>query len=246
MSSSISQKENKLIKFYKFLTQKLKFHDLSSAKSKDNDEIATHFPELLTEMRNVIDPGPRDEHLFSCIEDWCNSHGITEKQLVQHARVLVKTNLEYACLLGLCYHYGVGTSRNYKKAFKYYSKAAHFGDRFGMNQLGWCFRKQLGTKSNLVLSTLWYQRSAASGDPTGQCNLAFCLYEGNGIKANKYIAFKLFEKSAIAGIDTSQQKVAKLYLHGIGTERDIHKAIKCCRDWMNTSDNRVFSHHIFR
>jgi TPR repeat protein len=50
--------------------------------------------------------------------------------------------------LGSCYHYGKGTTQDYKKAFEWYSKSANNGCIKGQSNLGFCFEKGLGTVIN--------------------------------------------------------------------------------------------------
>ena len=67
-------------------------------------------------------------------------------------------------MLGECYYYGQGTSRNHKEAVKWYQKAANQGNRNAECSLGTCYEYGVGVPQNKDEARKWYERAAAKGD----------------------------------------------------------------------------------
>ena len=65
--------------------------------------------------------------------------------------------------LGICYEKGLGTGKDYKKAFEWYFKSANNGSGEGQNNLGECYRYGIGTEINIEGAVTWYKRASCNG-----------------------------------------------------------------------------------
>ena len=64
-------------------------------------------------------------------------------------------------LLGQCYLYGFGVSRDYKRAAELYTLSAEQGNAWGQYRLGHCYYMGHGVTKNRDLARQWWKRAAA-------------------------------------------------------------------------------------
>lgn len=70
--------------------------------------------------------------------------------------------------LGKCHYKGLGTTKNYKQAFKYLQEAANNGDCESMRLLAACYRYGRGTTINRTKENEWVENAAKCGDETAK------------------------------------------------------------------------------
>ncbi|CAG8536967.1 12650_t:CDS:2 [Ambispora gerdemannii] len=190
----------------------------------------------------VVDPGGRDEHLVEEIKKWCIRNNYTQtdvfEALVDQATASLNNDdhqprsqqqKKFACVLGIFYHYGIGTQLNRKESFQWYALAANYNDPFGMNQLGWCYSIPFGTNQDHEKAIYWTKKSAHLGNPSGACNLAYAYQRGTKIEKNEVKSFRWYEYAANAGVLNAQVNMASCYRVGLGTFKDLHEALKWYR-----------------
>ncbi len=73
--------------------------------------------------------------------------------------------------LGQYYIEGLATSKNYKKAAKYYEASAELGYADAQNVLGYMFHHGLGVLTNSKMARYWYMKVAKQGNRLAQENL---------------------------------------------------------------------------
>ncbi len=86
--------------------------------------------------------------------------------------------------LGVMYHEGEGTLKNYKKALYWHKKSAEQGNAYAQYSLGEMYHKGEGTLKNYKKALYWLQKSAEQGISEAQFNLAIMYYDGNGVLKN--------------------------------------------------------------
>ncbi|CAG8651036.1 9494_t:CDS:1 [Ambispora leptoticha] len=197
----------------------------------------TNLEELSGIFSTIVDPGGQDEYLIEEIHKWCVKNNYNKQEVFEALVDQAKTSLnndeerlkKFACVLGLFYHYGIGTPHRKKKAFKWYTRAANSGDPFGMNQLGWCYSIPFGTDQDYEKSIHWTKKSAFLGNPSGACNLANAYQHGTKIGKNDVKSFLWYKYAANAGVLNAQINMACCYRVGLGTFKNMHEALRWYR-----------------
>ncbi|KAG9296777.1 hypothetical protein G9A89_002174 [Geosiphon pyriformis] len=194
--------------------------------------------ELLKVYSSVVDPGVDDEHLQDKIYEWRKSKNMEPEQIFKQLLKIATSNPDYACLLGFCYHYGIGTRIHQKSMIDWYKVSAESGDLYGQSQLGWCYKGAVGTLKDPKVAFYWTLKSAEGGSPSGGCNAAYYYLNGIGTKIDKRKSFRWYIRSAESGVATAQCNLARCHRLRWGTERDVHKAIF----WYRKSFERGYSY----
>ncbi|KAG9307718.1 hypothetical protein G9A89_023283 [Geosiphon pyriformis] len=181
--------------------------------------------ELLKLFNSAADPGPIKRHLRRKIYKWLNSKNMEAEQIFKQLLKIAPSNPEYACLLGFCYRYGVGTRIHHKAMLDWYKVSAQSGDLYGQSQLGWCYRAGIWIEEDSKIAFYWTLKSAEGGCPCGACDVAYCYRKGIGTKIDKRKSFLWYIRSAKSGVATAQLDLARCHRYCRGTERDVHKAL---------------------
>ena len=66
--------------------------------------------------------------------------------------------------LGRCYYQGLGVTKDYKEAVKWFTKAAEQGHREAKFYLGQCYYRGEGVTKNKKEAVKWYTKAAKQGD----------------------------------------------------------------------------------
>ncbi len=157
---------------------------------------------------------------------------------------------------GVKYLYGYkGIQENYEKALKCFIKALDFNNPCAMEEIGVMYEYGWGVIQNIDEAIKWFRRSAESGNKDAMLELAARLFEykrneletfewllkysdGNKWEAQAHLAgfyysylknpqkaFALYKESDDNGADC-HYILAEMYSKGIGTEKNLHQAIK--------------------
>ncbi|MGV3531475.1 MAG: protein kinase domain-containing protein [Chthoniobacteraceae bacterium] len=111
-----------------------------------------------------------------------------------------KSNLQAMNLLGMCYHRGMGTGKNFTEAHSLFMRAAD--ENFGpaIANLGVLYNNGDGVERDPVRAVEYFQRGAQLNDPASMYFLGLCYESGNGMpRPNVLEAQKYFKKAAEAG-----------------------------------------------
>ena len=65
--------------------------------------------------------------------------------------------------LGTCYYNGVGVSKDYSEAVKWFRKAAYQGDANAQNNYAICFEKGHGVTKDYSEAAKWFRKAAEQG-----------------------------------------------------------------------------------
>ncbi|CAG8588629.1 5582_t:CDS:2 [Ambispora leptoticha] len=184
--------------------------------------------ELHSVFYRVKDPGTysSDKNVINAIDEWLHSKGITRERLFHLLYKHKADDVNYACILGVFFHYGIGVQVNRQMAFNFYQHAAKDNnDAFAQNRLGYCYRDCIGTTRNLDEAFKWFKKSAEGGHMCGMRTLAEHYYDGLGCEKNSCRAFFWYSKAYINGNPRSIQSISMCHEKGHGTPRDLHEAL---------------------
>ena len=89
---------------------------------------------------------------------------------------------EAQALLAEMYTLGEDVKQDYKKAAKWYHKAAEQGYAAAQANLGWLYAEGRGVKKSDKKAVEWYRKSADQGNADAQTNLGWMYENGRGVK----------------------------------------------------------------
>lgn len=141
--------------------------------------------------------------------------------------------------------HGKGTTKDLKKAFQYYTKAAEQGHAHAITKLGEYHLNGKGTKKDPEMAAKMFYQAGLMGDPAAQNSFATMLFNGIGVKKKDPAkAMQWFVQSAQQGYPPAARNLIKIYeteienknfrayhplamiyLQGVGVEKDSDKAI---------------------
>ena len=130
----------------------------------------------------------------------------------ENAKKLYNTGLQYY------------NDKNYKKAVKYFTKAALQGYATAQSNLGVCYEKGTGITKDEKIAVKWYTKAAEQGHATAQCNLGVCYALGKGVTKDEKKAVECFIKAALQGHVNAQFGLGVCYYNGTGVTKDEKKA----------------------
>lgn len=108
-------------------------------------------------------------------------------------------NLEDQVTLGNLYMNGVGTQKNAKEAYRWYSIASTQDYGPAYYNLGYCHEKGKGVPKNYEKAFMLYKLAAKKDYPMGIYALGVCYEEGIGVKANLESALEYYIAAASKG-----------------------------------------------
>jgi len=94
--------------------------------------------------------------------------------------------------LGLCYYGGLGVSKDYLEAAKWWHKAADQDNASAQFKLGLCYYGGYGVARDYEAAVKWWRKAANAGNDEAQYNLGCCCYYGYGtgkdyVEADKWL-----------------------------------------------------------
>lgn len=135
--------------------------------------------------------------------------------------------------LGLYYFNGVGCSRNYKEAMKWWKKGTEstsIGDmqRECMFNVAEMYSGEFEIKRDEEQAMFWYKKAAEQGHPSAASSLGWGYFQGRGVERNEVEAVKWWRIAANLGHAKAQYNMGIAYLTGDGNT-PINKSIAL--DW---------------
>ena len=126
---------------------------------------------------------------FKLAIGYCHLHGLgkfvkDEKKGYNIINKYIKTKKDDCLaqyLMGRMYHYGLGVTKDDKKAVEWYTKAAEQGYARGQYNLGDMYENGKGVTKDLKNAVEWYTKAAEQGNAPGQCNLGYMYENGRGV-----------------------------------------------------------------
>jgi len=128
--------------------------------------------------------------------------------------------------VGLMYYQGLGISRNYTEALKWFKKSANQNNADAQYNLGKMYYFDLGMMgSNHDSEALaWFQKAAEQGHLEAQFATGTMYYDGFGVPVNYAEAMLWFQKAASLGHAQAQNRVGVQYETGQGVTKDFSEA----------------------
>lgn len=129
-------------------------------------------------------------------------------------------------VLGEYYKNGIGTSKNYKEALKWFYKGAEEGSVHFVScapecmfYIGLFFSYGMGVQQDSKQAVYWYRKSAELGHPTAAVNLGNRYMRGDGVERNEVEAVKWWRKAAEA--KRSKPDAKAMYYMGLAYKKGI-------------------------
>ena len=136
--------------------------------------------------------------------------------------------------IGKMHCYGLGTEKNEAEAFKWFEKSAEAGNKYAQFSLGNMYYYGSGVQQNYDKAFSWYKASASQEQPYAQYAIAQ-MYAGGESVAKDDAEAQNYYAQALAGFlkleandqadDNLFYKLGRMYMHGLGTDKDIAKAL---------------------
>lgn len=131
--------------------------------------------------------------------------------------------------IGVYFWEGKGGTKDYAKAFFWFTKAANQGYANSQHKLGIMYDNGQGVKKDFKDAIYWYKKAAEQGFPSSQNNLGSYFFSGNGVEKDYVMAVYWFRKAAEQGNAIAQSNLARCYMNGNGVEKDYTQAIYWAR-----------------
>lgn len=135
-----------------------------------------------------------------------------------------KLTAEENLIKGELYYLGTEVEKDYKKAKKYFEKAAEYGNKSAEGYLGLFYEKGYGVEKDIEEALYWYKEAAYKGDIFSKYSLGYIYYEGKEVERNLTSSFKWYKEAAEEGFAPAQYALSYLYKNGEGCEKSIFKA----------------------
>ena len=136
--------------------------------------------------------------------------------------------------IGKMYCYGLGTEKNLRQAFDWFSKSAVKGNKFAQFSLANMYYYGNGVEKDLSEAFRWYSNADKQGQPYAAYAIAQMYSNGEGVAADKDLAHIYYQKALNGFLDLEKKdraddnlfyKIGMMYKNGSGTEKDIAKAV---------------------
>lgn len=121
---------------------------------------------------------------------------------------------------------GIGTKRDFRKAYKFFLLAALLGDSAAEFSVGAYLEAGVGTRRDPQQAVLWFAKAAAQGDTDGIYSLGRCYAEGIGVRKDAHRAFRLIELAAARGDADAEYSLGLSYRFGRGVRRDLAEGFR--------------------
>ena len=129
--------------------------------------------------------------------------------------------------LGMMYSLGRGgVQQDYKKAFKWLSKAAEQGHILAQGCLGVAYARGEGVQQDYMKAFELTAKAAEKGNRDAQAFLGSLYIEGSGVQQNYQKAAEWFIKAAEQGAVLAQTNLGAMYAQGLGVQQNNQKAIE--------------------
>lgn len=145
----------------------------------------------------------------------------------------LKSYVQYR--IGKMYCYGLGTEKNYTKAFEWLLKSAKENNKFAQFSLANLYYYGNGVEKDLSQAFFWYQKSASQGQPYASYAAAQMYSKGEYVDKDDDTAQQYYKQalSEFLNLERKEQadenlfyKIGMMYKNGLGTDVDISKTIE--------------------
>lgn len=133
-------------------------------------------------------------------------------------------------MLALMYEQGLGTSKNFKEAAKWYLRAAEEGYvDAAQHRLGILYEEGLGVPQDYTEAAKWFRLAADQGHQEAQFALSRLYYRGRGVPQDYVLSHKWANLAAAQGFRNAG--AAREALEKMMTSEQIAEAQRLAREW---------------
>ena len=143
-----------------------------------------------------------------------------DPQIIQKAKsgdAEAQNQLGVACLSG------IGLPKNYKEAFKWWTKAAEQGNARAQHSLGVIYADGLGVTRDNKKAITWFKKAAVQGYAPAQTNVGSMYFKGQGVVKDVKESAKWYIKAANQNYPAAQLFLSVMYSQGLGVVKDLTK-----------------------
>lgn len=160
----------------------------------------------------------------------------------------LKSYVQYR--IGKMYCYGLGTEKNYTKAFDWFLKSSKENNKFAQFSLANLYYYGNGVEKDLSQAFLWYQKSASQGQLYASYAVAQMYSKGEYVSKDDNTAQQYYTQalSGFLNLERKEQadenlfyKIGMMYKNGLGTAIDVSKAIEY---FQRSADNKWSSYQL--
>ena len=127
---------------------------------------------------------------------------------------------------GSRYYFGQGVKQDYKKALKWYIRAASCGLAEAQSYAAYMYSNGKGTAVDYAEAAKWYRKAAEQGHTSSQSYLAYLYSIGRGVPKDAAEAAKWYRKAAEQGDKVAQYNLGTQYAAGKGVPQDHAEAVR--------------------
>lgn len=120
-------------------------------------------------------------------------------------------DIEEICERAHFYYRANPLIRDYKKAFKWYKRAAMLGHVDSMFQVGYMYENGRGVEKDISKALEWYMKAAQYNHKSAMNNIGYLYENGEGIEKDINMAITWYQKAMMLGDDTAKNNIRRLY-----------------------------------
>jgi TPR repeat protein len=140
-------------------------------------------------------------------------------------------------LLGQCYTFGYGVTRDPEAGLGWYRRAAERGSREAEFELGECMAYGLGSGGrDLVEALRWWRAAARRGHGRARVKIGHCYRWGDGVAEDKALAVAWYRRALKGGESMAEVWLGECYEAGEGVRCDPVVALAHFRAAANAGD----------
>ncbi|MBI5685535.1 MAG: sel1 repeat family protein [Verrucomicrobia bacterium] len=138
------------------------------------------------------------------------SQAADKTQVEKYRKAAEQGSIFDQTMLGSCFEYGNGVTKDPAEAVKWYRKAADQGYKVAQILLAFCYKNGEGVATNEVEAVKWFRKAGEQGDQLGQYMMGFCSQYGKGAASNLVEAHKWFSLSAAQDYDLAKKTQSEI------------------------------------
>lgn len=131
--------------------------------------------------------------------------------------------------MGYFYTQGLGVTKDYSEASKWFRKAAEQGNEDAHVKIAYMYAEGQGVPKDNLEAIKWWRKVADKGYGPAQFSLGYIYQHGHGVPEDHLEAVKWFRKAAEQGEIGALNGLALAYLEGQGVPQNFEEAIKWYR-----------------
>ena len=135
------------------------------------------------------------------------------------------------------FYYGRNVSKNYRKAYDLYKKAADSGNDEAMIKIGnMSLNGYSGVTKSVSEAVYWYKKASDQGNSKADVVLGNLYFQGKSVNKEQGRAFQYYSKAASKGNSNGMSQLGKMYYYGYGISENKTTAEKWFRKAADAGD----------